>query len=57
MKTIRVEVAVDADDDVTPEMVADMVKLQLWFLFGETNKGLIYWRDRLAVRPLYGGGV
>lgn len=44
-KVIRAEVAVECDEDVTPEMVRDILRLQMWNAFSETtNGGHINWQ-------------
>lgn len=45
VRVIRVELSVDCDDHVTPEMVRDIVKNHMWWCpFNETSGGGVDWR-------------
>jgi hypothetical protein len=44
VKVIRLEITVDCDENVTPDMVRDILCNQMWFAFQETTHGgKVHW--------------
>ena len=48
-KVIRAEIAVECDEGVTPDMIAVMLRNQMYFAFEETQAGIIHWQ-KMRVR-------
>jgi len=53
VKTVRLDVAVSCDDDVTPAMVRDIVLNHLWWALADTHGGRIDWKKTLRIRALH----
>lgn len=51
-KIHRAEICVEAEEDVTPEMIRMILVNQLYFALWETCGGVVDWQNTLRVRML-----